>query len=148
LSDDRYKERDIPVQYSIKQSNKIETISLEGELTISCADELREVLMDALLDNDQISLNLEQVAEIDLPCLQLLCSAHRSSMKAGKSLTLTDTCPESLKNVAERAGFLRHIGCTTDIHNGCLWAGIQEEILKISMVNQGNAEGNDLNSGV
>jgi anti-anti-sigma factor len=112
------------VQYTVEQTDGAEIITIEGELTISSADELKKVLMDALSVNDQIRLNLEQITEIDLSCLQLLCSAHRTSIKMQKSLTRTDTCPESLKNIAERAGFSRHMGCIKDINSGCFWAGI------------------------
>jgi ABC-type transporter Mla MlaB component len=112
------------VKYTIEQSNGSEIITLSGELTISCADELKEVLKSALSVRDQIGLNLEQVTEVDLSCLQLFCSAHRTSIRLDKKFNWDGIFPESLRNSAECAGFLRHIGCTGDLNTGCLWVSI------------------------
>jgi len=108
------------MQYTTEQSDGAETITLARDMTISSAAELKEVLNNALSGSDRIMLNLEQVTEVDLSCLQLLCSAHRTAKKREKSFTRTGDCPETLKIIAEHAGYLRHTGCV----GGCLWAGI------------------------
>ena len=112
------------MQYIREKSDGEEMITLAGELTISSADELKDVLIKALSVNERISINLEQSTEIDLSCLQLLCSAHRTAIKNKKSLSRIGACPNSLKNITEQAGFLRHKGCVRDVNDGCLWAGI------------------------
>ena len=110
------------MQYTREQSDGSETITLAGELTISSADELKEVLINTLSVNDHIALNLEQVTEVDLSFLQLLCSTHRTAIKMIKTLIRTGTCPESLKKIAEHSGYARHMGC----EKNCLWAGMHE----------------------
>jgi len=110
------------MQYTIEQSDGTETITIAGEMTISFADELKKVLMNALSVNDQVRLNLEQLTEVDLPSLQILCSAHRTSIKMKKSFAWTGICPGPLKLIAERSGYSRHMGCTQD----CLWTGTYE----------------------
>lgn len=110
------------MQYTIEKSDGAEKIMLAGELSISSAEELKGVLLNALSASDQITLNLEQVTEVDLSSLQLLCSAHRTSIRMQKNLTRTGSCPGSLMTIAERAGYLRQRGCT----GNCFWADIYE----------------------
>jgi len=112
------------VTYSIEQTDGGETVTLEGELNVSCADELKEILINALSNGEHVKLDLQQVTEVDLSCLQLLCSAHRTSVRLNKIIGFTGTCPASLKDIAERSGYARHAGCPRDIHKNCIWAGI------------------------
>jgi len=108
------------MEHTIERSEGTEVIHIGGELTISYAGQLREIFLQALSESKMIKLNLEQVTEVDLSCLQLLCSAHRTAVSIGKNFIRSGECPESLKSAAERAGFLRNKGCV----EGCFWGGI------------------------
>jgi len=110
--------------YSIEQSDGTETITLEGDLTVSSAEELRNLLIRSLSDSSRVGVNLEHVAEVDLTILQLLCSAHRTSAQMNKSIGFTGALPEALKNIAVRSGFARHAGCPRDINKNCIWVGL------------------------
>jgi len=107
----------------VGKSDDVEILALKGALTIECANELKSMLLDALNKKDHVVLNLEGVKEVDLSCLQLLCSAHRTSLKFHKQLTLAGRQPESFQQAVRDAGFTRQVGCHKDPHQKCLWIG-------------------------
>lgn len=111
------------MDFNIEQSGAVGVMTIGGELTIRHADELRAALMRSLDAVDHLILNLDRVTEFDLSCLQLLCSAHRTSTKMKKQLTINANQSDALRKVIEAAGFLRHIGCALDCNKSCLWAG-------------------------
>src|SRR5579862_1405503 len=53
-------------------------LHLQGEATLTRIDELHQVLLDAARSHKELSLDLAGVIEIDVPVMQLLCSAARS----------------------------------------------------------------------
>jgi len=114
--------------FSIEQMNKeavpgTKILDINGEMTIQNAEEIKNVLQEALACNDWLQLNLEGVTEVDLTGLQLICAAHMSSIKFGKRFTVNFSVNEPIKTIVQDAGFIRHIGCSIDISNTCVWTG-------------------------
>lgn len=99
-------------------------VVMEGEMTIEHAASLRDSLLKSLEGADNIVLDLNNVTTVDLSFLQLLCSAHRTSVKAQKSMEMKSDYPESLKQAVREAGYSRHFGCTLESDSTCLWKGI------------------------
>ena len=62
----------------------VRIVRLTGDLTISRADEMRSALLESLKGAEHIEIDLSSVEDADLSCLQLLCSAHRTSKHLGK----------------------------------------------------------------
>jgi anti-anti-sigma regulatory factor len=96
-------------------------ITLDGDVTLQQAEELRRVLIKALVDADEVSLDMEKVQQADLSCLQLLCSAHRSAARFTKKFAFSGCPPKALKDAVETAGFSRVTGCKLDCDKSCLW---------------------------
>lgn len=96
-------------------------VTVTGTLTAGDVEELRSLLIKALIDADRVELDAAKVTAADLSCLQLLCSAHRSAVRLNKVLTLAGGLSKALKEAAESAGYLRHIGCRLDREKDCLW---------------------------
>lgn len=96
---------------------------LDGEVTVERAEELRKNLIRCLEEADEVIVDLEKVAGVDLSCLQLLCSAHRTAAAAGKGLVLGRTVPEVFTRAIRDAGYWRHGGCTWYARTSCLWSG-------------------------
>lgn len=94
---------------------------LEGELTIQHAGRLRDVLLEALAEVKELSLDLEGVTEADVACLQVLCSAHKTFMKANKGLTRIGRVSESFERAVNDSGYRRETGCHSDPDGNCLW---------------------------
>lgn len=96
-------------------------IRIQGELTVQHAAELKACLLSALSSAQSVRVDLEAIEDIDLTCLQILCSAHKSALFAGKNLCLGDETPEHFRNSLDAAGFSRLQGCTMDTGDSCLW---------------------------
>jgi anti-anti-sigma factor len=106
---------------TLTQSGKTVVVALDGDVTLQQAEEFRRVLIRALTDADEVSLDMEKVENVDLSCLQLLCSAHRSAVRVTKKLAFSGSPPRALINAVETAGFSRVTGCRLDCDKSCLW---------------------------
>lgn len=104
-----------------EQSGKQGNITLDGNLTVGQAEGLRMLLIKALIDADAIRVDFGAVTDVDLSCIQLLCSAHRSATRMKRNVSLSGDWPELLKKIVEEAGYARHNGCCLDVDNSCLW---------------------------
>jgi anti-anti-sigma regulatory factor len=85
-------------------------VKLQGKWTIERAGELKGLLSGALRCGDEVFVELDEVTEADLSCLQLLYSACGSASKLGKRLTLRGSAPPAFVELARNAGFGGAIG--------------------------------------
>ena len=104
-----------------KQSGKQGNVTLDGNLTVGQAEGLRILLIKALIDAEQVRVDFGTVTDVDLSCLQLLCSAHRSAGRMKRSISLSGDWPELFKKIVEEAGYSRLSGCHLDVNHNCLW---------------------------
>jgi anti-anti-sigma factor len=111
------------MDFKVKDSGEVGILTLAGELTIERAVELKEALSKSLDEVSQLVLNLEKTAKVDLSALQLLCSAHRTSIRLNKHLSLAGNLSEPFERTVEEAGFFRRKGCGLSPDKGCLWVG-------------------------
>ncbi len=100
------------------------TLHLEGDLTLQNAAELRTMLIKAIIDTDTMAIRFGDVQDLDLSCLQLLCSAHRSAVRLKKQVRFEGNLPKILKETAEAAGYSRVKGCQLDTEKSCLWVTV------------------------
>jgi anti-anti-sigma regulatory factor len=107
--------------FSLEQSGNVAVLAVSGPVTVERACELKEILMKALHGADQVVFDLEGMTEVDLSCLQMLCSAHRTSIRLNKRITLGNVRPEVFRRATECGGFERHTGCALDTNKSCLW---------------------------
>jgi anti-anti-sigma regulatory factor len=96
-------------------------ISFHGDLTVRQGQQLKATLLTTIGQHDTIVVRLTEDAEIDTAFLQLLCSAHRTAVVAGKCLSLDTSRSTHLHQQLEYVGFVRHIGCLLDCNNNCIW---------------------------
>ncbi len=104
-----------------RSSGKQGIVTLDGNLTVNQAEELRMLLIKTLIDADHVRVEFGSVTDVDLTCLQLLCSAHRSASRMKRRLSISGDWPALFKQAVERAGYARHTGCRMDSDNSCLW---------------------------
>ena len=107
----------------IPESSETGVLRLEGKWTVERAHELKQSLIEALKGGDHVVIELEELAETDLSCLQLFCSAHRTSLRLAKHLVLHEQKSETFKRMARDAGFVRTLGCHKDPWKNCVWQG-------------------------
>ncbi len=98
-------------------------IEVSGSMTVQCAAEIRDALIEAFDTGARVVCDLGGVEEIDTAGLQLLCSAHLTSLANSKSFAIVKLKDELERNVLARSGFIRHIGCKQDDNKTCLWIG-------------------------
>lgn len=109
------------IDFQVKNSGSLGTMTLGGELTADCVNELRSSLRTALRQVNHVVLNLEKVTTVDISCLNLFCTAHRMAIMWKKSLTLAGSRKEPFKQAAGAADSLRCADCTADRDKGCVW---------------------------
>ena len=97
------------------------TLQWGGDLTVRRIAELKTQVQQALATATQVSIAIAPESECDLTVMQLLCAAHRTAIRQGKTLQLCGEIPEQFKMIMNLAGFSRHIGCARDESGCCLW---------------------------
>lgn len=98
-------------------------LKLKGSWTVERARELKRALLDALNSGERIIIESQGITELDLSAMQLLCSAHRMSLRLGKHLSLHEQKSKPLKRMARDLGFARARGCHRAPLENCLWTG-------------------------
>jgi anti-anti-sigma factor len=109
------------------KSENSAVVTATGELAAGDVENLKTLLIKALIDADRVVLDMENVSAADLSCLQLLCSAHRSAARMNKQLELRHGRTKELNRVANETGYLRRSGCRLDSEKTCLWRISQEK---------------------
>lgn len=94
---------------------------IDGALTIENACKIRTAVQEALLKTDRLVLTIGENAVPDITFLQILCSAHRTAVKAGKEFTINVPLGSDFSRVISDAGFSRHKGCSGGRNGTCLW---------------------------
>jgi anti-anti-sigma factor len=107
------------VYMEVKDNAKI--LKAEGTLSIQDASGLKECLLEAFSSATTLLIDLSGVDSVDLACLQIFCSAHKTYSQAQKVICITGDRPEgvvrSLSSVA-----LTPEACDREPHGPCLWA--------------------------
>ena len=94
---------------------------LSGSLSLRSASDIRKQLLVALDEADTVKLLLQDVEDVDLSLVQIICAAHRSAVSNNKVLLLQDKLPDAFVQIIEDAGLNGHIGCSTDDRGCCVW---------------------------
>lgn len=107
-------------------AGKSKELVFQGELLIQRVAELKQELQQALDAVDELMVNLVETPDIDLSCMQVLCSAHRTACKMNKELKLAGIDREALQKPLRRGGLPPRGSCPEGIAASCLWAEMDE----------------------
>jgi anti-anti-sigma regulatory factor len=99
------------------------TLTVDGALTIERSGEFRKTLMDALAGAQQVVLDVTQVQEIDIPGLQLICSACKTAAATGKVFSFTGQLPACLMELKDGIGACQNSPCSHNGNASCIWFG-------------------------
>ncbi|HOO47040.1 MAG TPA: STAS domain-containing protein [Deltaproteobacteria bacterium] len=108
------------VQFESKDSKEGRTLHIEGSLTIDQSCSLRDTLLEAFASTNRLIIDLERVSAIDTSCLQLLCTAGRSFVSAGKKISIKDDLPDIIKKALADVAIDRS-ACDSPCSAQCLW---------------------------
>jgi anti-anti-sigma factor len=87
------------------ESEMLSLLRLQGDVTISSAAELKNLLLAALARGKDIHVDLSCVTEVDVTALQLLWAAEREAKGSGIEFTLAGPMPEDVAAALAAAGF-------------------------------------------
>ena len=79
-------------------------MSLEGEVDISGAMDLKNRLMDALAAGGEVRLDLSAATGLDITVFQLIWAAQRAAHKAGFAFSIAGPVPERIVLTMADAG--------------------------------------------
>jgi anti-anti-sigma factor len=92
----------------MEQQESQPVIRLAGELTLTSAAELKNLLLQGLASGNDLRLDLEQAEAIDITSMQLLWAAGREADRKGASLAIQMS--DAAATAARDAGFERFPG--------------------------------------
>jgi anti-anti-sigma regulatory factor len=106
--------------FRVTESEKGELI-MGGALTIENASEIRSRLIKTLVREHDVVICIAPDASADISFLQILCSAHYTASKLGRSFLLSHGSGDAFLSTVENAGYSRSRGCARDTDKTCLW---------------------------
>jgi len=115
------------IDFKIEDSGSETTLLINGELTVENAVALQGIFIRLLESSLNLTIQLQNVSDVDISFLQLLCSVHKTSTDLNKNLTLSGNCQGIFRNAVKDAGFLRNAGCGFECDKSCLWTDQEKE---------------------
>lgn len=106
---------------SVVREQGVTVVGIRGAMTVERVGELRRALLEAFALGAAVRLSLSEVTRVDVSGLQLICSAHRSSLANGQEFVVTGCDPGEVGRVAKLCGMPRHLGCAQDRAGSCIW---------------------------
>ncbi len=99
-------------------------LTIEGALTLPYINEIRDTLLRAVQQADDIAIDMRAVTDLDVSGFQVLCAAHKSAIRLGKRLSLAGAPGAVVMEIAGRAGYIRQSSCTGGADGRCLWGEV------------------------
>lgn len=93
----------------------------QGDITASMSLNLGGLLLTALNDCDELTVNFEEVDFLDFSCLALLCAVKRQANEKGKGLQLEGLEHPPVAAVVQRLQRRGNRLCRTYCGNNCLF---------------------------
>jgi anti-anti-sigma regulatory factor len=107
-------------------TGNIGEVIIRGDMIVQNVSELKKYLLDVFKNYDHLKINIENVDNIDLSHLQLLCSAHKYAIKQKKHFELGKKIQGSYKKAIDVSGISFHLGCELDKNVNCLFEQMEE----------------------
>lgn len=100
------------------------TVTLQGVLSIESSTELCQLLTEALDESAQISINLQNLEDIDLTSLQVICSACKTASATGRSFDCEfSVIPDCISAAGKHLGAPQGLPCGQNNNKPCIWYG-------------------------
>ena len=112
----------MPLNSSVCENGEI-IITSGGRLTIETAAEFSRIMGEALDASNNVALEFEPAVEIDITCVQILCSACKSAALSGKTFSNHGPQPQALADIIISSGAERHALCKHNNDSSCIWFG-------------------------
>lgn len=103
---------------------RIRRLHWQGVLTVQEVSGCRDQLQQAMAVADKVVLRLDEVEEIDIAFMQLLCAAYRTAAALDKEIEVSEPLSPNHLETVRVAGFFRHTGCSRECRGNCIWSGL------------------------
>ena len=111
----------------LEETGSGRVLKLCGGMNIDEASRLRDVMLGVLDSGKGLLLDLRDVEEIDLACVQVICAAHRSFLTEGLKISLTGSDRECLRR--SLSDMAMHVSaCDPPLAGQCLWAAGESHV--------------------
>lgn len=90
---------------ALEEGETRSVIRLEGDIDITCSDELMRTLVEAISSQKELRVDLAGVTDLDVTAMQLFWAAAHEAEKRGISLAVTGQIPEAIRCAVREAGF-------------------------------------------
>lgn len=94
-------------------------ITISGEITVENCSELRERLASEFKRAKGLEIDCQNVTAVDVAGIQVLCAAHKTAEKKGKSIMVRGLS-NYMDEFVTSSGFCHTKGCTKE-HSDCFW---------------------------
>ena len=109
------------ISFQSEEPNHTGVLMIEGSIDIQNAEELKSNFIKAFETVDKVCVDIGRIEDIDIPCLELFCSAHLTAVKLKKAISFCSSIPATFKRKLADTGFICHMGCMDDEDKNCLW---------------------------
>ncbi|MES0336464.1 MAG: STAS domain-containing protein [Candidatus Magnetobacterium sp. LHC-1] len=92
------------MEFTIKTPNKEGLLTLDEELTIQNAVEIRAMLMKAIGSVSHTVLDMKDVVSVDVSFLQIVVATLRSAEASRKTIGVVNSA-QAFRDVVEQSGF-------------------------------------------
>ena len=79
-------------------------LRLEGEVDVTCAAELKRMLIEAISSRQDVQVDFAHATDLDVTAIQLLWAANREAEKVGVPFAVVGDVPENILDAACEAG--------------------------------------------
>ncbi len=107
----------------IQMKNGLTTLNCQGELTIVQVSDFKKTITDIMPDSKEVIVDLLKITDMDISCLQLICSANRSFEQNKTQFTRKGNLTEIMEQTLRDAGYDPGDGCPETPCENCFWKG-------------------------
>lgn len=94
-----------------------------NRLAIDTASDFSRIIREALESSHLVAIEFEPEVELDITCVQILCSACKSAANSGKVFTYHGLKPQALSDIIASCGAERRSVCKHNNESTCIWFG-------------------------
>ncbi len=96
------------------------TIALKGHVVIESAETLHKTLQGAFAEAEKITVDMGGTDEIDITCVQLFCSAHKTALETGKTFAVINI-PGEVRTIIDAMNLHKGGTFTNVLSEACMW---------------------------
>lgn len=96
---------DSNVSQTTEKDTSIVKFTIKKELSINNVTDVKDKLIKAINEHNQIDIILKKVDYIDLPGLQMLVSARKTVVNSGKKISFSFDFSKEMNDIFKNSGF-------------------------------------------